>query len=60
MEILFLKNLGYGLNLDNCAVSGTTQDICFISPKTGNAVSFKVGKKYRGNCLKYLNVLKRK
>ncbi len=57
-EILFLKNLGYGLNLDNCVVSGVTQDICFISPKTGNAVSFNVGKKYEKKLFKIPNCFK--
>ena len=46
-EILFLKNLGYGLNLDTCVVSGSSENIYFISPKSGNAVSFKIGKKIR-------------
>ena len=52
------KNLGYGLNLDTCAVSGTTENIYFISPNSGNSVSFDIGKKYEKNYLKYLNVLK--
>ena len=42
----YFKNLGYGLNLDTCVVSGSSENIYFISPKSGNAVSFKIGKKY--------------
>ncbi len=45
-EINFLKNIGYGFNLDTCSVSGKTIDTHFISPRTGNAVCFEVGKKY--------------
>ena len=33
-EVLFLKNTGYGLNLDTCAVSGSSENIYFISPKS--------------------------
>jgi len=51
-EILFLKNLGYGLNLDTCAVSGTTENIYFISPNSGNSVSFDIGKKYEKKLFK--------
>ena len=51
-EILFLKNLGYGLNLDTCVVSGSSENIYFISPKSGNAVSFKIGKKYEKKLFK--------
>ena len=59
-EILFLKNIGYGLNLDSCVVSGTKEDIYFISPKTGNAVSFKVGKKYQKHLFKIPQCFKTK
>ena len=45
-EVLFLKNLGYGLNLDTCAVTGSTENIYFISPKSGNSVCFEIGKQY--------------
>ncbi len=45
-EINFLKHLGYGLNISICSVSGKAHDTYYISPKTGNAVSYDVGKKY--------------
>ena len=51
-EILFLKNLGYGLNLDICAVSGASENIYFISPKSGNSVSYDIGKKYEKKLFK--------
>lgn len=34
-----LAHLGYGLDLDYCAVSGSGQDLCYVSPRTGRAVS---------------------
>ena len=51
-EVLFLKNTGYGLNLDTCAVSGSSENIFFISPKSGNSVSFNIGKKYEKKLFK--------
>ena len=45
-EIEFLKNLGYQLDINFCSVSGKKGGTFFISPKTGNAVSFDVGEKY--------------
>ena len=45
-EITFLKHLGYGLNINKCCVTGELNNTYFISPKTGNAVNFEIGKKY--------------
>lgn len=41
-ELLLLEELGYGLDLSCCAVNGATQDLAFVSPKSGRAVS-KIG-----------------
>ena len=38
-EIGLLEALGFGLELDRCAVSGTTDDLAYVSPKSGRAVS---------------------
>ena len=38
-EIDLLKALGFALNLTECAVTGTKDDLAFVSPKTGRAVS---------------------
>lgn len=51
-EINFLRNLGYGLNIDICAVTGKLDDTFFISPKTGNAVCYNVGRKYSNKLFK--------
>ena len=49
-ELQILKELGYGLDFSKCAVSNKTDDLAFVSPKTGRAVCFEVGVKY-GNKL---------
>lgn len=38
-EVALLEEMGYGLDLSSCAVTGATQDLAFISPRTGRAVS---------------------
>ena len=38
-EIAFLADLGFGLNLDACAVTGASDGLAFVSPKSGRAVS---------------------
>lgn len=38
-EMAFLTELGFGLELDHCAVTGTSDNLIYISPKTGRAVS---------------------
>lgn len=38
-EMGLLEELGYALELTSCAVSGSRDDLAFVSPKTGRAVS---------------------
>jgi DNA repair protein RecO (recombination protein O) len=38
-ELLLLEETGFGLDLGVCAVTGTREDLVFVSPKTGRAVS---------------------
>ena len=57
-EINFLKHLGYGLNINKCCVTGEFNNTYFISPKTGNAVNFQVGKKYAKNLFKIPKCMK--
>jgi len=38
-EMNLLEALGSGLDLGRCAVSGSAEDLVFVSPKTGRAVS---------------------
>ncbi len=38
-ELLLLETMGYGLDLSNCAATGVTDDLAFVSPRSGHAVS---------------------
>jgi DNA repair protein RecO (recombination protein O) len=38
-ETVLLADLGYGLDLTSCAVTGATEGLAFVSPKTGRAVT---------------------
>jgi DNA repair protein RecO (recombination protein O) len=39
-ELMLLEELGFGLDLSSCAVTGATVGLAFVSPKTGRAVSW--------------------
>ena len=38
-EIGLLSSIGFSLDLKQCAVTGITNNLCYVSPKTGKAVS---------------------
>ncbi|MDI3337905.1 DNA repair protein RecO [Defluviimonas aestuarii] len=38
-ELMLLEELGYGLDLTRCAVTGGREDLAYVSPKTGRAVA---------------------
>ena len=38
-ELALLRELGYGLDLRSCAVTGETANLAYVSPKSGRAVS---------------------
>ncbi len=38
-EVSLLDEMGYALDLTSCALTGVTQDLAYISPRTGRAVS---------------------
>ena len=38
-EVALLEDMGFGLDLRSCAVTGATEDLAYVSPKTGRAVS---------------------
>jgi DNA repair protein RecO (recombination protein O) len=50
-ELGLLKALGYGLDLSQCAANGTDQNLAFVSPRTGRAVSQEAGAPYREKLL---------
>lgn len=38
-ELQVLEEMGFGLDLSQCAVTGATQELAYVSPKSGRAVS---------------------
>ncbi|WP_265570937.1 DNA repair protein RecO [Sphingomicrobium nitratireducens] len=50
-ELLMLRELGFGLDLEACAVTGEADDLVAVSPKSGRAVSAGAAKPYRGQLL---------
>ncbi|MBW8270511.1 DNA repair protein RecO [Caldovatus aquaticus] len=45
-EVELLAELGYGLDLTRCAATGTTEDLVWVSPRTGRAVCAAAGAPY--------------
>lgn len=50
-ELLMLNQLGFGLDLDQCAVSGDSDDLIAVSPRSGRAVSAAEAELYLGQLL---------
>lgn len=50
-ELLLLAELGFGLDLDRCAVSGGNDNLVAVSPKSGRAVSAAEAEPYAGKLL---------
>lgn len=50
-ELLLLAELGFGLDLDRCAVSGANDDLVAVSPRSGRAVSAAEAEPYSGKLL---------
>lgn len=50
-ELLLLAELGFGLDLDRCAVTGTNDNLVAVSPKSGRAVSAAEAEPYSGKLL---------
>ncbi len=51
-ELLLLEELGVGLDLSSCAVTGQEADLVYVSPKSGRAVSAQAGMPYDNRLLK--------
>jgi DNA repair protein RecO (recombination protein O) len=50
-ERLLLAELGFGLDLESCAATGTTTDLAYVSPKSGRAVSRRAGEPWKEKLL---------
>jgi DNA repair protein RecO (recombination protein O) len=51
-EAGLLEELGFGLDLSRCAASGAVDDLVYVSPRTGRAVSRAAGEPYRDRLLR--------
>lgn len=50
-EATLLAELGYGLDLSRCAVTGRTEGLAFVSPRTGRAVTAEAAGEWAGRLL---------
>lgn len=50
-ELLLLAEMGFGLDLDRCAVTGANDRLVAVSPKSGRAVSAAEAEPYAGKLL---------
>jgi DNA repair protein RecO (recombination protein O) len=50
-ELLLLSELGFGLDLERCAVTGSNDQLVAVSPKSGCAVSAAEAEPYAGKLL---------
>jgi len=51
-EAGLLDELGFGLDLTRCAATGLTDDLIYVSPRSGRAVSREAGQPYADRLLK--------
>ena len=51
-ELAMLGELGFGLDLDQCAATGASADLVYVSPKSGRAVSRLAGDPWRERLLR--------
>jgi DNA repair protein RecO (recombination protein O) len=57
-ELALLEELGFGLDLTTCAATGKTEDLIYVSPKSGRAVSSAAGEAYKDRLLALPQFLK--
>jgi len=50
-ELGLLDQLGFGLDLEDCAATGSRDDLIYVSPKSGRAVSAAAGDPYKSQLL---------
>jgi DNA repair protein RecO (recombination protein O) len=51
LELGLLQELGFGLDLEKCALTGATDDLAYVSPKSGRAVSRTAAGPYQDKLL---------
>jgi len=50
-ELMMLAELGFGLDLATCAATGSDEDLVYVSPKSGRAVSRVAGEPWKDKLL---------
>lgn len=50
-ELALLADLGFGLDLAHCAATGVSEDLIYVSPRSGRAVSAEAGAPYKNKLL---------
>ncbi len=50
-ELGLLEELGFGLDLSKCAATNAVEDLTYVSPKSGKAVSSEAGEPYKAKLL---------
>ena len=50
-ELALLAELGFGLDLEACAATGVRENLVYVSPKSGRAVSREAGEPYADRLL---------
>lgn len=50
-ELALLEALGFGLDLETCASTGTRENLIYVSPRSGRAVSAEAGEPYKDRLL---------
>jgi DNA repair protein RecO (recombination protein O) len=58
-ELDFLAELGFGLDLGACAATGAKDELIFVSPRSGRAVSREAGEPYRDKLMRLPVFLRR-
>ena len=51
-ELMLLAELGFGLDLSQCAATGGTADLAYVSPKSGRAVSRDAGQPWQDRLMR--------
>jgi DNA repair protein RecO (recombination protein O) len=52
LELNLIAELGFGLDLDTCAITGAADDLAYVSPKSGRAVSRAAGAAWQDKLLR--------
>ncbi|WP_173931264.1 DNA repair protein RecO [Chelativorans sp. Marseille-P2723] len=51
-ELALLEELGFGLDIAQCALTGSRECLAYVSPRTGRAVTYEAGAPWRDKLLR--------